>query len=141
MINYLSGCLLLYVNSNIMKTKQTVIILSVIMFAFSYAGTAQGLKYVKIKTTAQTELCKEKIEKTLAYEKGVKEVNLDLKTKIVSVKYDESKTSYEKLLTAISNIGYDADGKKADQKAHSKLPSECKESAKSNCSHKCSGHK
>jgi copper chaperone CopZ len=124
-----------------MKTKKTIIILSIIMLAFSYAGTAQGLKYVKIKTSAQTELCKEKIEKTLAIEKGVKEVNLDLKTKVVTVKYDESKTTYEKLLTSISNIGYDADGKKADQKAHAKLPSECKESSGLNCSHKCSGHK
>ena len=126
-----------------MKTIKTVSILSLLIFAFSYSISAQDLQSVKIKTSAQTELCKEKIENTLAYEKGVKDVELNLKTKVVTVKYNESKTNYENLLAAITKIGYNADDVKADKKAYSKLPDECKKSSGSttNCSKTCSGHK
>ena len=37
---------------------------------------------VKIKTSAQCDMCKERIEETLAFEKGVKKAELDLETKI-----------------------------------------------------------
>ncbi|MDK2909617.1 MAG: periplasmic mercuric ion binding protein [Bacteroidales bacterium] len=81
---------------------------------------------VWIRTSAQCEMCKETIEKALAYEKGVISSDLDLKTKKVKVVYSPAKTSPEKIRKAISASGYDADEVAADPKAYKRLPSCCK---------------
>ncbi len=134
-----------------MRTIKTVSIVTILVIAFSFASSAQGMKYVKIKTSAQTELCKTTIENSLAYEKGVKNVDLDLKSKVVVVKYAENKTNYDDLCAAITKLGYDADDQKADKDAFTKLPSECKPLSKQSdcgskytkkaCSSKCGSHK
>ena len=134
-----------------MKTIKTVTITAILFFGLNIASNAQGLKYVKIKTSAQTELCKTTIENSLAYEKGVKDVDLDLKSKVVVVKYADNKTNYDNLCTAITKLGYDADEWKADKDAYTKLPSECKPLTKKSdcgskynkkgCGSKCGSHK
>ena len=64
-----------------------------------------------------------------AYEKGVKSSNLDLDNKIVSVIYNPEKTTPEKLRTAISKLGYDADDIPLVKEAYDKLPACCKKPA------------
>lgn len=81
---------------------------------------------IKIKTSAICEMCKETIEKNLAFEKGVKKSVLDVDTKIVTVNYNPKKTSPEKIRKAISKSGYDADDVPADPKAYKKLDDCCK---------------
>lgn len=81
---------------------------------------------ITIKTSAVCSMCKERIENKMSFEKGVKAVNLDLKTKELTITYRPEKTTPEKLLTAVTKIGYDADDMPADIKAHNKLPECCK---------------
>ncbi len=81
---------------------------------------------ITIKTSAVCSMCKERIEKEMSFEKGVKAVNLDLKSKDLTVTYKPAKTTPEKLKTAVTKIGYDADDLEADQKAYDKLPACCK---------------
>jgi len=80
---------------------------------------------VKIKTSAVCGMCEERIEGNIAYEKGVKSVDLDDETKVVTIGYDPRKTDPAKLRTAISKLGYDADDVAADKEAHDKLPACC----------------
>lgn len=80
---------------------------------------------VEIKTSAICNMCKERIEHDMAFEKGVKSVELDNDTKILTITYKTSKTNKEKLRKAVTMIGYDADDMLADQKAHDKLPACC----------------
>lgn len=87
--------------------------------------TDKSLVEVEFQTSAQCGDCKERIEKNMSFEKGVKYVNLDLETKKVTIKYRADKTTEEKLKTAISKIGYDADDVEADPKAYAKLPACC----------------
>ena len=49
--------------------------------------------------------CCDKIMKNIAWEKGVKDIVCDLKTKTVKVTYDPRKTDVEKLLKAFEKIG------------------------------------
>lgn len=96
-----------------------------------FTGSALSQKGPKtetanIKTSAQCEMCKERIEKALSYEKGVKSSVLDLDTKIVTVVYKPGKTSLEKIRKALNLVGYDADQSPADPKAYQKLPPCCK---------------
>lgn len=83
-------------------------------------------KEVKIKTSAICGMCKSRIERNLAFEKGVKESDLDVKTKVVTIKYNPSKTDVSKLKANISKTGYDAEEVAADEAGYNKLPSCCK---------------
>lgn len=83
-------------------------------------------KEVKIKTSAICSMCKSRIERNLTFEKGVKEADLDVKTKIVTIKYNPAKTDVAKLKATISKTGYDADEVTADEVGYNKLPSCCK---------------
>jgi copper chaperone CopZ len=49
--------------------------------------------------------CCDKIMKTIAWEKGVKDIVCDLKSKTVTVTYDPRKTNVETLLDAFKRIG------------------------------------
>jgi mercuric ion binding protein len=90
------------------------------------SAQAEGDKEVKIKTTAVCEMCKARIERTLGLSKGVKESSLNLKDKVVTVRYNPKKTTPEEIRDIIINTGYDADGMLANRKAHDKLPDCCK---------------
>jgi cation transport ATPase len=80
---------------------------------------------VSIKTSAICSMCKERLEKNLAFEKGVRSVSLDDKTKVITIEYRKGRNNKENLKKAISKIGYDADDLPADQKAHDRLPACC----------------
>lgn len=69
---------------------------------------------IMAKTDKQTVLlscdlhcqgCCDKIMKNIAYEKGVKDIACDLKTKTVTVTFDAQKTDVETLLKAFEKIG------------------------------------
>ena len=84
------------------------------------------LDSVKIQTSAQCGMCKDRIEETLAFEKGVKKSELDLETKTVTVWFKLSKTNADNIRLALTKVGYNADDMPADQKAYQKLPACCK---------------
>lgn len=102
---------------------------SLFLLSNSFASTSTGddkEKEVKIKTSAICGMCKARIERNLAFEKGVKEADLDVKSKVVTIKYNPAKTDVAKLKANISKTGYDADEVVADQVGYNKLPSCCK---------------
>lgn len=68
-----------------------------------------NIKTVKLQTSAHTVQCKAKIEKTLAYEKGIIESDLDKKTRILSVKYKSNKTNVDKIIKVITDLGHTAE--------------------------------
>jgi periplasmic mercuric ion binding protein len=84
---------------------------------------------IKIKTSAVCGMCKDRIEQGLAFEKGIKDVSLDVETKIATVKYNPSKITPDEIRKAISKLGYDADDVLADKTAYDKLPKCCKKDA------------
>ncbi len=115
--------------------KNLIIILSI--FTFSFAAKAQqqdssktGIQTITIKTSAVCDMCKETLEKAMAYEKGVKTSTLNVDTKILTVTYDPKKTSPEKIKLAVTKVGYDADEMPADAKAYDNLDGCCKKDAK-----------
>jgi len=84
---------------------------------------------IKIKTSAVCSKCKDRIEQGLAFERGIKDVSLDVDTKIATVKYNPNKTTPDDIRKAISKLGYDADEVPADKAAYNKLPACCKKDA------------
>jgi len=116
-----------------MKTAMKLLFLIFLVGGLSNNVPAQEAsdkdKEIKIQTSAVCGMCKERIETNIAFEKGVKSVVLDDKTKIVTITYKTEKTSPDKLREAISKLGYDADDVEADPKAYAKLPTCCKKDA------------
>ena len=87
--------------------------------------TEKKIDTVEIKTSAVCNMCKERLEHDMAFEKGVKSVELNNETKVLTITFKTNKTNKEELKKAVTKIGYDADELQADQKAHDRLPDCC----------------
>ena len=97
-----------------MKTSKSFFFLSmqflILFFIISNASAQKKTEYkiVKLETSAHTEMCKAKIEKTLAYEKGIVESDLNRNTHILTVKYKPNKTTVDRIIKIITDLGHDA---------------------------------
>ena len=95
-------------------------------FGTAYAQTAPGTETAKFKTSAVCDMCKTRLEKSLAYEKGVQTASLDVPSQMLTVTYRTDKTTPAALRTAVQKTGYDADNLPADARAYNRLPDCCK---------------
>lgn len=99
------------------------------LFAFSHVAVAQKKKEtVTIKTSAQCDMCKKRIEETVLSLSGVKSAALTVATSELKVVYLTAKTNVDAIRNTISMMGYDADQVKADHAAYHKLPPCCQKS-------------
>ncbi|MBU6122204.1 heavy-metal-associated domain-containing protein [Hymenobacter siberiensis] len=89
-------------------------------------AATNGTATAQFKTSAVCDMCKARIEKSLAYEKGVQSAVLDVPTKVLTVTYKADKTTPAALRTAVQKTGYDADELTADARAYNRLPDCCK---------------
>ena len=92
----------------------------------SVQAATKGTSTAQFKTSAVCDMCKARIEKSLAYEKGVQSAVLDVPTKVLTVIYKADKTTPAALRTAVQKTGYDADELTADARAYNRLPDCCK---------------
>jgi len=86
----------------------------------------KGSEQLQFKTSAVCDMCKARLEKSLAYEKGVQAAHLDVPSKVLTVTYNPAKTTPTALRAAVQKTGYDADGATADARAYDRLPDCCK---------------
>lgn len=94
--------------------KHILILIAVIITAFSSASAmeayegkeAKGLATVVFSANLHCESCKKKIESNIAFEKGVKDIKVDVDAKTVTVTYRTDKTNSENLQKAIAKLGY-----------------------------------
>ena len=86
-----------------------LILLTFAMF-FAVLLQAQTIKEVVFTTEPQIDCqhCVKIIKENIRFEKGVKAINPDLNTKLVTIQYDSEKTDVEKLIKAFAKIKYKA---------------------------------
>ena len=96
------------------------------------AVATTGVATAQFKSSAVCDMCKNRLEKSLAYEQGVQSAVLDLPSKVLTVTYRADKTTPEALRTAVQKTGYDADEQIAEARAYNRLPDCCK---KTNAAH------
>ncbi len=100
--------------------------LALCLFAVTACSTAES-RTAKINVpTAQCMMCANKIDSALKKVDGVKEVNVDMDTKVVSVTYDAKRTDTATMEQAIAQAGYQANQAPADSAAYANLPECCK---------------
>ena len=66
-------------------------------------------------TDIDCDHCKAKVLNTIPFEKGIKDVQVDVPTKKITVTYDPSKNSGEGLVKAFAKIKVKAEAEKAEK--------------------------
>lgn len=108
---------------------KSLIIIMIATLSANAVLAQKSIETVEIQTSAVCDMCKETIEKQLAFTKGVTAAELDVKTAIVTVSYKTNRTTIEDIRTAINEVGYDADDSPAETKAYDDLHHCCKKDA------------
>ena len=98
--------------------------LAVVLFCAS-AAMAKDIRTAVFKVAQmKCENCVRKINNNIRFEKGLKDFNTDLKTKLVTITYDAEKTNVKKLQAGFNKFKYEAEfvkeTKKGDQKTDKK---------------------
>ena len=115
-----------------MKTLKLVI--PVIFAVFFGVNSAAGTDENTIMGTEKTEtmkvwgncnMCKNRIEKAVRAD-GAISADWNVKTKILTVTFDPSRTSLDSFSKKLSEVGHDTEKYRADDKAYNALDSCCK---------------
>lgn len=93
---------------------------------------------VEFITSLDCQGCAKKINDTLPYEKGVRDVKIDVPTKVVTVTYDPAKTNNEAIIKAFAKVKIEASVKEGCAEGccdheHEAAKQECKDEC-------CDGH-
>ena len=70
-------------------------------------------------------MCKKRIEKAALTVKGVKMVNWDIPSNLLTVTHNKNKASLTKIQKAIASVGHDTPLVKAKDEVYNKLPTCC----------------
>ena len=86
-----------------------IFILSAMMLT-AMVTLAKDIKTVVVTTNPEMhcESCEKKIKGNLRFEKGVKNIITDLKTKTVTIEYDADKTNVQNIIKGFKKIKYEA---------------------------------
>lgn len=80
------------------------------MMLTATAALAKDIKTVVLTTNPEMHCnnCEKKIKNNLRFEKGVKVIETDLRTKTVIIKYDADKTTVDNIIKGFKKIKYEA---------------------------------
>ena len=105
---------------------KNILITILATISFNAAMAQKSIETVEIQTSAVCDMCKETIEKQLAFTKGVTAAELNVETAIVTVSFKTNKSTIEDIRAAINEVGYDADESLAEKGAYDNLHHCCK---------------
>lgn len=95
-----------------------------VLFTTSLGAYNVGDETTSFKVNGACTMCKKKIETSLRV-KGVKKVNWDRETHLLTVTYNPTHITLEEMHHRIAAIGYDTDKVKASDEAYNKLDECC----------------
>lgn len=100
--------------------KKFMMIMAALVMAASFTGTAEvaaaetvaavpaaKTQTAKFSVSMHCKNCVKKITENMSFEKGVKDLKVDLASKTVTVTFDPKKTTVEKLHAALVKLGYE----------------------------------
>lgn len=91
----------------------------------SYSQTIPNAKTDTFKVWGNCGMCKKTIE-TAANQKGIVTAEWSKTSKMITVIYDSTQTSVDKIQTKIAEAGYDNEGHTAHDETYSKLNKCCR---------------
>ena len=107
-----------------MRTKRWMVTCVVALLSVT-AVLAKDIRVVVFKVSQMhCEKCEKKVRDNLRFEKGLKDISTEVKTKMVTITYDAEKTNVKKLQAGFNKFKYEAEfvkeTKKDNQKADKK---------------------
>ena len=80
------------------------------MMLTAAVGLAKDIKTAIFTTNPEMhcESCENKIKGNLRFEKGIKSIKTDLKSKTVTIQYDADKTNVQNIIKGFKKIKYEA---------------------------------
>ena len=95
--------------------KKTLVLSAMMLTAM--VALAKDIKTSVFTTNPEMhcESCEKKIKGNLRFEKGVKNIITDLKTKTVTIEYDADKTNVQNIIKGFKKIKYEATEVKKDK--------------------------
>ncbi len=88
-------------------------IFAIAALSFATAATAQKVDKEVVTIELLSDLhchsCATKIMNTLPYKKGVKDVTVDVDSKVITVQFDTTKSTTEEIITHLSKIKINAE--------------------------------
>jgi len=98
--------------SNLMKLVMLVIFGLSSLTGFSQEDKKEtkktDVKTVCFKSNLTCHGCVNEVKEAVTYEKGVKDLKVDLNTNLITITYKTNKTDEEKLQKSITKLGYEA---------------------------------
>lgn len=90
--------------------KKLALTFAIVLLAIStaFAGSKKDIRTVTFDTFLHCKECVRKVQENIAFEKGVKGLEVSLENQKIVIDYDSSKTSPEALKKAIEKLGYKA---------------------------------
>ena len=117
--------------------KKIILVLFVALFSIAVVDAQQPKAKQTVTTTFVTDIdcagCAKKVDNTIPYEKGVKDVKVDVAAKTVTVTFDPSKTNNETLIKAFAKIKIKAEAGCCDGCTEKSEKKECTDTC-------CGGH-
>ena len=108
-----------------MKTKSMMLVVVVLLFSLT-SLFAMTVKTEKIKVYGNCGQCKTRIEKAAKSLQGVTKATWADKDEILTVTFDDTKTSVSKIEEEVAKAGHDTDHTRATDKTYNALPGCCK---------------
>lgn len=103
--------------------KRIIVFLMALLPFLGMSAAKADKQTVVLQCDLHCQGCCDKVMKNIAFEKGVKDIVCDLKTKTVTVTYDANKTDLDTLLKAFERIGKPAkELKKENKEAQKDVP-------------------
>ena len=108
-----------------MRTKSMMLVAGLLFFSMTsiFANVA---KTEKIKVYGNCGMCKTRIEKAANSVKGVSRATWNSGDAILTVTFDDTRTTTLKIEEAVAKVGHDTDNAKATHKTYNALPGCCK---------------
>ena len=93
-------------------------LLTLLMLAATLSVSAKDLKTLVVTTLPQMHCdnCEKKIKGNLRFEKGIKNIETDVKAQRVTITYDADKTTPANIIRSFQRFGYQAPEVRQDKK-------------------------
>lgn len=101
-----------------MKTR---VVSLVVLFVLGTFTVFAAEKTEKFKVKGNCGMCEKRIEKAAKAVDGVKEADWNKETKMIEVKFDDTKTDLDKIEMAIAKVGHDTPHHKASKDVYDEL--------------------
>ncbi len=105
--------------------RKIVLIVVIMMFGVQLQAQDKNAK-ATIEVDGVCMMCKERIEKAAIKTKGVKSAVWDVQTHMLSLIYDERKTTLDTIHQSVADVGHDTEKVTATEKAYNSVHNCCR---------------